>query len=229
MRRNHDNTDRFFEFGIDVSTSTMYLESLYHDGVDSSMAEYAIKGLHVLSAIDRDVTILANNPGGSWYDGMAIYGAISSCPRPVTYKMFGFAMSMGSIIPQAADHRMINKYARFMIHYGTDGGDNSSKEFGRTGDEAKEVNHLMENIYLARILEKYPDGSTGLEDVMEGILERYRRMQPHTGLPTNLKFPPSGPRRVARVREALEKLMAYSVYLSPEETVELGLADEVFE
>ena len=87
------------------------------------MAERAIKALHILDSTaptgDKPITVIMNNPGGDEYHGMAIYDAIKSCKNHVTIVVFGMAMSMGSIILQAADKRVMSANSRVMIHYGT--------------------------------------------------------------------------------------------------------------
>lgn len=241
----HDDIDKFFEYGIDIPNRTIYLGDAAYDmddngtGVDWLMAERFIKALHILDKMppsagkDPDITIITNNPGGSWYDGMAIYGAIKSCKCSVTIKMMGYAMSMGSIIPQAADHRIIDPYARFMIHYGTDASGGHSKIFSKHGDEGKKVNYFMENIYLDRMLEKDEEmQKAGEINYLERILWDIVSVQKALDYPTPDKMPkykftktPEGRREDVRV--VLKELLNFDTFLTPEETVALGFADEI--
>lgn len=238
-RISRDDIDKFFEFDIDLSTKTMYLGSImtdwegYESGVDHNMAERVIKSLHILDRTKKDqpIIIKANNPGGSWYHGMAIFDAIAACESPVHMEMFGYAMSMGSIIPQAADKRIIAPNARFMIHYGYDGGYGHSKNFEKWADEGKRVNLRMENIYLDKMMEKdeEEDEDRYLERVLAEIVNKQQQLELPTPEKVVYHFSSDPDRRREDVRKVLKVLLNFDTFLNAEETVALGLADEVME
>jgi ATP-dependent protease ClpP protease subunit len=241
----HDDVDKFFEYGIDIPNRTIYLGEAAYDeygngnGVDFFMAERFIKALHILDNTpvpqgkDNSIIVITNNPGGSWYDGMAMYGAIKACKNPVTFKMYGYAMSMGSIIPQAADERIIDKYCRFMIHYGYDGSSGHSKIFEKHGDEGKKVNYAMENIYLDQMLEKDEEqGKQGEANYLERVLADVVNKQQSLDYPPpekliKYKFSKDPEQRREDVRKVLKELLNFDTFLTAEETVALGLADKV--
>lgn len=235
-RISHDDIDKFFEYGIDVPNRTIYLgEAAYNsddlgNGVDFFMAERFIKAIHILDKKapngDNPITIITNNPGGSWYDGMAIYGAIKSCKNHVTVKMYGHAMSMGSVIPQAADERLIDPYCRFMIHYGYDGSNTHSKIFSKHGDESKRVNLLMENIYLDKMLEKDAEVG-GLESALAEVMNRQQELEVPKPAKVRYRFSTDPGKRREDVRAVLKKLLDYDSFFTAEETVALGLADAI--
>lgn len=241
----NDEIDKFFDYGLDLTNRTIYLGCAAYDeeqgdgnGVDFLMAEKFIKALHILDKQaplgDKPITIIANNPGGSWYHGMAMFGAIKSCKNHVTIKMYGHAMSMGSIIPQAADERLIDPYARFMIHYGYDGGGGHSKIFSKWGDEGKRINHAMENIYLNRMLERDEEmEAAGVENYLEKALSDVINKQNELNFPpppkVKLKFSKNFDKKKEEVRVALQKLLDFDSMLSAEEAVSLGFADAVIE
>lgn len=243
---NHDDVSKFFEYGLDIPNRTIYMGEAEYDfdsgggtGVDFKMAERFIKALHILdntpvgAGKEGGITVITNNPGGSWYDGMAIYGAIKGCTNPVTFKMYGYAMSMGSIIPQAADHRIIDEHCRFMIHYGYDGSAGHSKIFSKHGDEGKRVNYMMENIYLDNMLDKdQKKQQSGDSNYLEGILSEIMNKQnaldyPAPIKPLKYKFSKDPEQRREDVRIVLKKMLDYDTFLTAQETVDLGLADEV--
>jgi len=159
-----DDIDKFFEYGIDLSSKTLYMGSLEEDwdggeaGVDFRMARNVVQGLLVLDNIKKEepLTIIMNNPGGDWYHGIAIYDAIKACESKVIIKAFGHAMSMGSIILQAADERVMSPNAKMMIHYGYCGHFGTSKNHLVWAEEEKKVMKDMENIYLEKIHQKDP-------------------------------------------------------------------------
>lgn len=130
-----ESIDRFFDYGIHVETKTIYMGSEEYvddqeSGTDHKMAENMIKALHVLNLTpDKPIKIIMNNLGGNWTDGMAIYDAIKASPCHVTIEVMGQAMSMGSIILQAADERIMHPNATMMIHDGQDGYVGHAKNF----------------------------------------------------------------------------------------------------
>lgn len=158
-----DDIDKFYDYDLHPGTRTVYMGSVGYDeevesGTDFQMAERMTKALHILDAqAERDITVVMNNPGGHWYHGMAIFDAIKGCRSHVTIRATGYVMSMGSVILQAADKRIMTPNARMMIHYGTDAFDGHSKIFKRWAVEADRVNREMEDIYLSKIQAKHPD------------------------------------------------------------------------
>lgn len=194
-KMNRDDIDKFFDYGVYPTTRTVYIGSMSDDGygetgTDFAMAEYAIKGLHILDAqSEQPITVIMNNLGGDEYHGLAIYDAIRDCRSEVTVKVAGCAMSMGSWILQAADRRIMMPHSTLMIHYGTWGTHDHPQITYRWAAEGKRVDRLMEDAYLRRIHEKHPEFT----------------------------------------RKKLQGMLNFDTILSAQETVDLGLADEVSE
>lgn len=162
-RVNRDDVDKFHDYGIYLPSRTIYMGSESHDvdsgesGVDGAMAEKMVKNLHVLDSINKEpILIIMNNTGGDEYHGFAIYDAIQACASHVTIKVYGHAMSMGSIILQAADHRVMMPTSRMMIHYGTWGVHDHAKTAQKWAEEGRKIDTWMEDMYLSRIHEKVP-------------------------------------------------------------------------
>jgi len=154
----------FHDYDVHIPTRTIYIGSVGFDGydetgVDNFMAERTIKALHILDNTtdsDKPISIIMNNPGGDWYHGMAIYDAIKTCQNHVTITCYGYCMSMGSVILQAADERVMAPSSRLMIHYGSNGFGGHSITFDKHAEENKKINKEMEDIYLEKIKEKKP-------------------------------------------------------------------------
>lgn len=161
----HDDIDKFHDYSIHLPTRTLYMGSEHisdadfsESGTDTSMAERMVKNIHILDHINQEpITIIMNNIGGDPYHGLAIYDAIKAAKSEVIIKVFGHAMSMGSIILQAADERQMAPNSRQMIHYGalTIGG--HSKTVDKQAKEEAKINQWMEDMYLQKIHEKQPD------------------------------------------------------------------------
>lgn len=164
-RRNRDDVDRFHDYGIYLPSRTLYMGSEIvgddtESGTDALMAERMIKNLHILDKDGEEITIIMNNLGGDVMHGMAIYDAIKACRSNVVVKAMGNAMSMGSVILQAADERIMAANAVQMIHIGYFGTDGHAKTAYRQADEAKRLDKIVEKIYLDKIREKHPEFSS---------------------------------------------------------------------
>lgn len=199
MKMQRDDMDKFFEYGINLPSRTLYIGSYEYNadsdenGVDFAMTERAIKGLHILDGHnstyngDSSINILLNSPGGDFYHGMGIYDAIAACRNHVVVQVYGYAMSMGSIITQAADKRLMSPNSYMMLHYGEDGFCGHAKIFEVRAEQSKRLNLWMENLYWNKIKEKHP---------------KFRKFE-------------------------VEKMLKYETFLSAEEAVELNLADGI--
>jgi len=160
------NAEIFHDCGIHLNDRTIFVGSDTHwdgghIGVDAKMAEKFLKNLHMLERMSPDpVTVLANNPGGDVYHGLAIYDAIKTSRCAVRVVVRGYAMSMGSIILQAAtrpgDCRVMGPTSTQMIHWGTDGWWGHAKTFEKIADEGKRINAWMVEMYLEQIRKKHP-------------------------------------------------------------------------
>lgn len=154
----------FQDYNVHIPTRTIYVGSKYSDyegesGTDSYMAALVIKNLHILDNTkdsDKPITIIMNNPGGDWYSGRAIMDAIETCRNYVTIICYGYCMSMGSVILQAADERIMAPNTRMMIHYGENGYVGHSLNLDKAAEENKRINGEMIDIYLEKIREKHP-------------------------------------------------------------------------
>ena len=159
-----DDIDHFMDNDIYLPTRTIYMGSAGEDdcgnenGVDFVMAERITKTLHILDTYDTDarkgekpISIIMNNPGGDVIHGMGIYDVITNCNNHVTIKVVGHAMSMGSIILQAADQRIMTKNSNIMIHYGYSGFNAHTKTTYQWNKWSKEYDLWMESLFLKKI------------------------------------------------------------------------------
>lgn len=64
----------------------------------------------------KAIDLRLNTPGGSVFDGNAIFNAIKRHPAEVTVHIDGLAASMGSVIALAGDHVKMAANALYMIH-----------------------------------------------------------------------------------------------------------------
>jgi len=188
---NIDKAGRNLYFGPwnDSDTGLANEDSIKEWQVNDFSAQNLIKGLHVLEAEGDDpITINWFSYGGDWDAGMAIHNFILTCRSYITIKCFGRVRSMGTIILQAADQRLLAPNCAFLIHYGEAAFETShEKDFERFNEQLVKDRATMENIYLERIREKKP---------------RYSKV-------------------------ALEEFMKYDKYMTPQEAIDMGLADDL--
>lgn len=158
-----DDIDKWYDYGIDIKENTLYMGSEGVDGDDEEtgtdylMAERAVKGLHLLDRhTTQGITIKMNNMGGDFVHCLAIYDAIKACKNHVTVIVYGYVMSAGTVILQAADHRVLMPNSQFMMHYGTDGYSGHAIDFQRAAEYSKKCNAWMEELYLKKIKKKHP-------------------------------------------------------------------------
>jgi ATP-dependent protease ClpP protease subunit len=219
-----DSVDKWFIHNLDTDNRVLYMGSVdktseYESGVDHLMAESFIKGLHVLESKNSDeITIIMNNPGGEWYHGMAIFDAIQNAKCHCTIKVYGYAMSMGSIILQAADKRILMPNSRFMIHYGGTSFDDASLPLiEKWISEERRINYDMEEIYLKAMLDKEEkEGHGYLAKTLSSILESPKTLSRKAEL------------KKEELRLILKEMLNFDTILTAEETVDLGFADEIY-
>lgn len=155
-----DDIDRWFDYSylpskrlIHIGSHNAEMESGEGEsGTDCQMAEFFIKAIIHLNIIStRPIIIHMNNLGGDWYHGMAIYDAIRASSAHVYGICWGYAMSMGSIIVQACDTRIVAPHCTFMIHDGQEGYVGSPKSFYAWAKHSEKLRQRMYEIYLSRI------------------------------------------------------------------------------
>jgi len=163
---NRDDIERYHDYGIYVPHRKIYSGSeTYGDddesGVDGLMAERLTKNINILESLSSEpIVITLNSPGGDWNHGMNMYDSIKAAKSHITVLVQGMAMSMGAVILQAADERVVSPSAKIMVHYGTMGiGETHAKIFEKWAEESKKINAEMERILLEKIHEKHPNFS----------------------------------------------------------------------
>lgn len=160
-RISKDAIDQFHDYGLYIPQRTLYMGSELvseesESGTDALMAERMIKNLLILDKEGEEICIVMNNLGGDVTHGLAIYDAIKACKSKIIIKAFGHAMSMGSVIFQAADERVMAPSAVMMIHVGSTSNAGHANTVYRQIAESQRLDKLVDHIYLEKIREKHP-------------------------------------------------------------------------
>ena len=126
---NNNDKDLLYDlhnYGANIDTREIFLHNHYgsndedNPGVEYKMSNTFLKNIRALEIkSDKPIVIHMQSVGGEWSDGMVIYDAISMCRCHVTIIAYGQAESMSSIIFQSADKRLITPNTYFMSHYGS--------------------------------------------------------------------------------------------------------------
>lgn len=97
----------------------------FHGEVTASMCDVVVAQLLFLEAENPEspISMYVKSPGGSVYDGLAVYDVMQYIKCPVHTYVNGWAASMGSFIAQAGEpgHRYILPRAMTMIHQPSSG------------------------------------------------------------------------------------------------------------
>lgn len=118
-----------------------------------------------LNAIDADqITLRINSPGGSVFEGMAIYNALRRHKANITTQIDGLAASMGSIIALAGDQIQMSENAYYMIHNPWGGVYGESKDMRKYADRLDEMKEQMANIYESKSNLSREDILTAMDD-----------------------------------------------------------------
>jgi len=114
------------ERSYDLYSRLMKERVIFFSGeVEPNMCNIAVAQLLFLEAEspDQPISMYINSPGGSVYDGLAVYDVMQYIKCPVHTYVTGMACSMGSFIAQAgeAGHRYLLPRAITMIHQPSSG------------------------------------------------------------------------------------------------------------
>lgn len=144
--------------GLDIANRIIYLDSEAEDGeVSYDMSRKFLRNIKVLEVISESepLTIVLNTDGGDVVQGMAIYDRIRESPCDVTIKVYGYAQSMGSVILQAGDHRVLAPHAEIMFHFGTvENISGNPHEVKSQADREIEIARRVDKILYRRIKAK---------------------------------------------------------------------------
>lgn len=153
----HDIIEEIHNYSVLLETREIFLHGETDSdngdsGVEFRMSNKFLKNIKLLEELGSDPIIIHQHSiGGNWFDGMLIYDSIYNSMCHVVVVMHGSAFSMGSIIPQAADTRIIMPNCAFMIHDGYTGIDSSLtyKQSKSWSDMESKIRDKMLDIYCS--------------------------------------------------------------------------------
>lgn len=124
----------------------------FHGTVESNMCNVVVAQLLFLEAENSDlpISMYVNSPGGSVYDGLAVYDVMQYIKCPVHTYVTGMAASMGSFIAQAGEpgHRYLMPRAITMIHQPSSGTRGKVSDMEIDFRESLRIKEEMTQLYV---------------------------------------------------------------------------------
>lgn len=158
----NDAVKELHEFGVSQDYDAIFLEASQDSGdpsgVDWAMATRFQKNLLILmgNSQEAEITVHINCPGGYEHHGMAIYDAIRSSRNKIKGIVSSEASSMGSVILQACDDRVVMPNACVMYHAGQSALEAPTQEFRSAYGYQTKLNDQIDKIMFDRAKEKQP-------------------------------------------------------------------------
>jgi ATP-dependent Clp endopeptidase proteolytic subunit ClpP len=122
--------------------------------IDGVIGEKKATAAHVRDTLSvygkGDLDVDLNSEGGAITEGIAIYHALRKHDGKVTVRVTGLAASMGSVILQAGDHRVISQGAYVMIHNPSLATAGESSDLRRGADLLEKMGEDLLDIYESR-------------------------------------------------------------------------------
>lgn len=85
--------------------------------INSELANGVIAQMLYLDSISKEpINVYINTPGGSVYDGLAIYDVSKLIKSPIKTVCIGLAASMGAVLMLMGSERGATKHSRIMLH-----------------------------------------------------------------------------------------------------------------
>ncbi|WP_430009854.1 head maturation protease, ClpP-related [Methylophaga lonarensis] len=105
-----------------------------------------------LSALDNlqadTIKVRINSPGGSVFEGMAIYNALADSKRHVITQVDSLAASMASVIAMSGKERLMYKSAQLMIHNPWTIMMGDHRDFNHEADLLESIRDQLAEIYV---------------------------------------------------------------------------------
>lgn len=120
-------------------------------GIWGVTAKSFIADLKAISA--KTITLSVNSPGGSVFDGFAIYNALKNAREngvTINAKIMGIAASAASFIVMAANSIEMPENSMMMVHYASGLAWGNSEDLRDTADILDKIDASLVGIYTAR-------------------------------------------------------------------------------
>ena len=116
--------------------------------VDTSAVSFrnAIKDLGEVDTLNVHI----NSPGGSVYDGVAIFNMLRQHKASVTVHIDGLAASIASVIAMSGDKVVMPSNSMIMIHNAMSVSIGNANDMRKMADDLEKINESVINSYIAK-------------------------------------------------------------------------------
>lgn len=132
--------------GGEKKTEVMIFDEIGIWGITAKDFATALKAI----PDDHAITVRINSPGGSVFDGYAIFNALKSRAANVTTRVEGLAASMASIVALAGSKVTAAANSMFMIHNPWSGVAGDSEDLRKTADLLDKLTSQIVGIYAGK-------------------------------------------------------------------------------
>ncbi|MBO0586464.1 head maturation protease, ClpP-related [Sporosarcina sp. E16_8] len=148
------------ETNADNTQSTIVIygeigESWFGESTTAGDVENALKNI-----TSSEIIVRLNSPGGSAFDGIAIYNLLKTHSAKIIIYIDGWAASAASIIAMAADVLIINIGGMLMIHEASTGMWGFKEDFEKEAVVLGKLNQSLIDIYMTRFKGERPEIET---------------------------------------------------------------------
>jgi len=139
------------QFFAKAETSELYVydaigQDYFGDGITAKSVSDTLKSFKAGTPIN----IYVNSPGGSVFEGVAIYNQLMRRPEKKIVHIDGLAASIASIIALAGDERRIAENALFMIHKAWGFSVGNSAEIRKMAESLDKIDETLVATYVSR-------------------------------------------------------------------------------
>ena len=166
---------------MDVFSKLVQERIIFIDSeINPELANGVIAQMLYLDSLNHEpISLYINSPGGSVYDGLAIYDVANLLKSSINTVCVGKALSMACILMLIGKERSMTKHARIMMHQPSGGVSGYAKEIEITYQEIqklkKELYSIIEektNIVDAEELFKWDVWYTAEESLERGLITK---------------------------------------------------------
>jgi ATP-dependent Clp endopeptidase proteolytic subunit ClpP len=115
----------------------------------------------------KEIHLHVNSPGGSVFDGLAIYNTLKNHSAKVTGIVDGMAASTASFILQAADVRQISRNAQVMIHDAKAFAGGNAAQMRQAADLLDKISNEIADIYAVNAGKGEGKSAEDFRDIMK--------------------------------------------------------------
>lgn len=150
LREGFDSPEKWYALDTTQDRGKSTAELLIYDVIgwwpnDADTLARTLKDLEV-----DEIKVRVNSPGGSVFDGFALYNALRSHSAEVTTVVEGLAASAASLIALAGDKVVMRPASELMIHEAWTFASGPAEDMRKIADQLDSINTIVAGIYSSK-------------------------------------------------------------------------------